>query len=75
MTGLISPYSPSSSIPPEYLEDPEVTVVPSKIIVWARKTLETVGNDIEIPFDTRITITNFSLMTKVLSIDDPPTYA
>ena len=70
------PISPSySSTPPNSFEDN--SVVPSTQILpkWARKTLESVGNEIGIPSDTRRTRSDFALMTKVLAIDDPTSYA
>jgi len=52
-------------------------VVPSTQIlpIWARKTLESAGNEINIPYDTRMTRSDFSLMTKVLATYDPTSYA
>ena len=52
-----------------------MTLVPSNLPVWAQKTLEPIGSDIRIPFNTRRTRSNFTLMTKVLATDDPTTYA
>ena len=65
----------SSSIPPDICEDN--SVVPSTQILptWARKTLESAGNEISLPSDTRRTRSDFSLMTKVLATDDPISYA
>ena len=65
----------SSSIPPEYPEVLEVTFVASPLPIWARKTLESAGSEIDHPSDTRRTRSNFALMTKVLATDDPTTYS
>ena len=43
--------------------------------IWARKTLESTGYEISIPFDTCRTRSDFSLMTKVLATYDPTSYA
>jgi len=51
-----------------------VTLVPSTLLVWAQKTLESTGSEVGNPSNTR-TRSNFSLMTKVLATDDPITYA
>jgi hypothetical protein len=64
--------SPSSSnIPPEC---PEVTSVSSHIPVWARKTLESGGSEINNTYDTHGTRSIFAIMTKLLATDDPTTY-
>ena len=59
VTSLSSPSSSSSSIPPECIEYPEVTVVSSNLPVWAWKTLESTGSDIGIPSDTHRIDLNF----------------
>lgn len=65
----------SSSIPPKCLEVPKITSFASHLLVWARKTIESTGSEIGNPSNTCRTRYNFALMTKVLDIDDPTTYA
>ena len=74
LTDLVLSSPSFSSTPPDRFEDN--SVVPSTPILptWARKTLESVGNEIGIPSDSRRTRSEFSLMTKVLAIDDPTSY-
>jgi len=64
----------SSSNPHDSFED--TSVVPSTQIlpVWARKTLESVGNEIGITYDTHRTRSEFALMTKVLATYDLTSY-
>ena len=71
---VVDPSSPSSSsIPPEFSEAEE-TFVSSNLPVWAQKTLEFAGGEVDNPSDPRRTKSNFALMTKVLAIDDPTSY-
>lgn len=65
----------SSSDPPDSFEDNSVVQSTQPLLVLAQKTLESVGSEIDFPFDTRRTIFDFSLMTKVLVTYDPIFYA
>jgi len=65
----------SSSNPLDSFEDTIVVPSTQPLHVWARKTLESTGSEIDITSDTRRTRYDFSLMTKVLSINDHTSYA
>ena len=72
---IVDPSSPSSSSIPPKCTEAEETFVSSNLLVWARKTLESVGSQVDNPSDTRRTRSNFYLTTKVLDTDGPTSYA
>ena len=64
----------SSSTPPDICEDNSVVPSTQTLPKWARKTLESAGNEIGLPSDTHRTRSDFALMTKVLATYDPIYY-
>ena len=74
MTDLVISSPTSSSDPPEYFEDNSVVLSTQPLHVWAWKTLESASSKIDIPSDTHMIRSKFSLMTKVLATDDLISY-
>ena len=74
MTDLVLSSPTSSSDPHDSCEDNSVVPFTQPLPVWARKTLESTGSQISIPFGTHRTRSEFALMTKVLATDDPTSY-
>jgi hypothetical protein len=61
---------------PKYSKDASVVHNTTNILLdCAQKTIESACSNIGIPSYTRRTISEFSLMEKVLDIDNPSTYA
>ena len=65
----------SSSITHESNGSPKVNFVASHVLVWVKKTIESIGIEVSNPSYTCRTRSNFALMTKVMAIDDPTSYA
>ena len=67
-----SPYSSREA--PECSKDTSVVPTITPLLVWAQKTLEFAGFEIDILFGSHQNRSEFALMTEVLTIDNPFTY-
>ena len=72
---VVDPSSPSSSSIPLECTEAEVTSVSFNLPIWACKTLEFAGSEVGNLSNPHRNRSNFALMTKVLAIDDPTSYA